>query len=189
MIEKNYTIKRHRIYCGLVLVVILVYATACASSENNNKLESTNDFEIDDILENPDPEIDFISGMDLDIVDEKEYNNFSFELSTQEFIKNKDNQIVCKIINNNVGNGFYYYQILYIEFKNKGEWQRLAYYPPEIFYEGNWFYSGVEGNNTEPNTAEVYFEKENLKDELYEGQYRLVLFVGPKVFYANFKVT
>lgn len=187
MIKKSFYVKVKKI-C-LILLIIVMSALFMACEQRGSEEINTTGTEINNAIhENPAFAGYFMDGMELDIEDEEEYDNFSFQLSVAEFDQNEDFEIECTIINNNVGKGFYYYQIPYVEYEEDGKWERLAYNPPQLLYEENWFYSGVEGNTLEPNEARIYFYKKYLDSEMKKGDFRLVLFVGQEVFYANFKV-
>ena len=80
--------------------------------------------------ENPDPpSIDIMETVPLDFEMETDYDNISVETELTTYPKSTE-EIIYTITNHNVGKGFYYFSIPYIEYYEQGKWVRLAYYPP-----------------------------------------------------------
>lgn len=178
----------------ICLIVVCFIVTGCSDKDEilNSSSQEISSTMSSDITKNPniDPEIlssDFLlEPTPLDVQNEMNYDKIIVSLDKQEYSLENEN-VVCSITNQNVGAGFYYYYIPFVEYYNNNEWVRLSYYPPETEFDGQWYFCAIDGyENIEFSTA-VKFEPEYVREELSKGKYRLVLFVGPNKYYAEFE--
>lgn len=136
---------------------------------------------------NPDTiNIDFSKPfLGLDIDPDLSHDNIVAITDKESYPLNID-KISCVIKNNNVGKGFYSYEVPFIEQYKDGTWKRLSYQPPNL-QTSRWLFFGEEGNKTKSNEGNLYFFPKYVQNELTSGKYRLVIFVGNNIIYAPFK--
>jgi hypothetical protein len=103
--------------------------------------------------------------------------NAHYALGTEE--------IICVVRNNNVGKGFYVYDVPFLEMSCDGEWVRLSYQPPQIEV-AQWSFCGIENNATEPTSRNLTFSPQYVENALAYGNYRLVVFTAQKTLYVPF---
>lgn len=165
----------------LKMVMLIFLMSLLSGCSEKRKVESN---------PNMDPEpIDISASIPLDFEMETDYSNIILEME-HTFSLEEVEIIECSIINLNVGKGFWYFHIPYIENYADGKWIRLSYYPNEYYNEeGRWYICGVEGNRTESNSCEVFLETQYISEEVKEGKYRIVVFVGNEKRYAEFEIT
>ena len=147
----------------------------------------TNDKNFDTISFNTIAKEDFPGQNPLNVPVETDYDNIKVELENNIYPLNFD-KIKYTITDKNVGKGFYYYYIPFLEKQKDDKWIRLSYTPPETQYEEAWYFCAVEGNTTEPNSTTQYLIAKYINEDLTTGKYRLVLFVGPNEYTAEFEL-
>lgn len=137
---------------------------------------------------NTDPDLQEInSAVSLDFEMEDAYDNLFAETELLTYPRDAE-KIFYTIENRNTGKGFFYFSVPFIEYKDNGSWVRLAYYPPDYNEEGGrWYVCGVEGNRDISYSCRGVFYPEYVLNEIEEGEYRLVLFVGDRKIYAEFE--
>jgi len=124
---------------------------------------------------------------------EQDYSNIIC-YSEQEVYPADTERIDITVENQNVGKGFYVYDLPYIEKNTDGEWVRLEF--DEEFYNNfmamandKWPYCYIENSETTPFSTRVcILPAEELAEPLTEGDYRAVVFVGKETIYAPFKI-
>lgn len=144
-----------------------------------------------DISGNPDPEP--IKAEEQNI---HEFLNIELDLSYDSIIAKTEkdtyplnvDQITCTVQNNNVGKGFYLYEIPFVEQRIDGKWVRL-YYNSDRLEVAQWQFCGIEGNTTEPNSSQYVVKLKDINATLIPGEYRLVVFTAQKKVYATFTLT
>lgn len=153
-------------------------------SDSNDKISNTLST---DKISNTHSIEDFTGNHLLDVDVETDYDHIKIELDNDIYPLDFD-KIICKLTNENVGKGFYYYYIPFLEKQEDDEWIRLSYTPPEIRYDATWHFCAIEGNTTEPNSTLKYLHSEYINDDLEPGKYRIVIFVGPNEYTAEFEL-
>ena len=195
----------------MFIVAISLLLGGCGQSQNKEaELTSDDVNESLDINEteettedkyppNPDPEPlgegVYVGKIEMQgIGNEEKYDNIRIEMEETTY-KLGTEKIMCNITNENVGKGFWVYYVPLLEYKDNGEWKRLRYYTKSMklcLETPKWYYvanktAGMEGFDTtkQHSTMSILFTK-YVMDELVPGEYRLVLFVGPNKYYAEF---
>ena len=169
-----------------------------ATDETKSKNESEEDSKADiessrniPTAPNSDPELlsdeGYLRYNSIGVQNEEKYDNITVRTEKNTY-NISETEIKCILTNENVGKGFYYYYFPMIEYKEDNEWIRLAYYPPESEYDEQWYFCAIEGNTTEPNSTITTLFTEYVGQEIIPGEYRLVLFIGPNKYYAEFAV-
>ena len=123
----------------------------------------------------------------LNIELDSSYDNIIAKTEKETYSLNVD-QITCIVQNNNVGKGFYLYEIPFLEQKTDGKWVRL-YYNSDRLEVARWQFCGIEGNTTEPTATQYVVYLKDIKTEFVSGEYRLVVFTAQKKVYATFTLT
>lgn len=95
--------------------------------------------------------------------------------------------ISCIITNANIGKGFYYYEIPYIEQKIGDQWVRL-FNNSERIGVAQWLFCGTVDNTTIPNSCQVNIELSNVEPTIIAGKYRFVIFTPENTLYAEFDI-
>lgn len=125
----------------------------------------------------------------FDVILETDYSNITVETEFPSYSKDVD-EISYTLTNNNVARGFYFYFMPYIEKYQFGEWVRLSYYPPEYENDASkWHLCALEGNTTDKYSTLQYLDPEYVSPKMTKGKYRLVVFVGDQIAYAEFEIT
>ncbi len=124
---------------------------------------------------------------------EQDYSNIIC-YAEQEVYPADTERINITVENQNVGKGFYVYDLPYIEKNTDGEWVRLKF-DDEFFNtymargDSKWVYCYIENSKTTPfSTLVCILPAEQLAEPLTEGDYRAVVFVGKETLYAPFKI-
>lgn len=189
----------------LFLIFICCIASGCSKEENidDKLLQSTEskqssekeyDTSVGEMTEeilkpNGDPDVlseEFLSEpTPLNVKNELEYDKITVSLDKESYSL-EDEVIKCTVKNGNVGKGFYYYYIPFIECYSENKWNRLSYYPPETQYDEQWYFCAIEGNDDIEYSTTITFDPQYVSDVLKEGKYRLVIFVGPNKYYVEF---
>ncbi len=124
---------------------------------------------------------------------EQDYSNIIC-YAEQEVYPADTERINITVENQNVGKGFYVYDLPYIEKNTDGEWVRLKF-DDEFFNtymargDSKWVYCYIENSKTTPfSTLVCILPAEQLAEPLTEGDYRAVVFVGKETIYAPFKI-
>ena len=165
--------KYKRIITAFLIFSILMLVPGCKTVEHK---------------ENPDPpSIDIVETVPLDFEMETDYDNISVETELTTYPKSTE-EIIYTITNHNVGKGFYYFSIPYIEYYEQGKWVRLAYYPPNYSEEaGNWNICGIEGNREIEYSCNGVFYPQFISEGIKDGQYRMIIFVGDTKAFCEFE--
>lgn len=200
------TLRKRRLIVKSVLPIVIVVCviSGCKSNDKENRDLSENTLEDTsekkqimmnkdkniDSVPNKDPETmsadDLSSTSPIDVQNELEYDNMSVSLEKKSY--SVDEIIRCTITNGNVGKGFFYYYVPFIEYYNNEEWVRLSYYPPETQYDEQWYFCAIEGNDNKENSTVIMFDPQYVSETLKEGRYRLVIFMGQNKYYAEFSM-
>lgn len=99
-----------------------------------------------------------------------------------------DSEVIsCIITNANIGKGFYYYEIPYIEQKKGDQWVRL-FNNSERIGVAQWLFCGTVDNTTIPNSCQVNIELSNVEPTITAGRYRFVIFTPENTLYAEFDI-
>lgn len=166
------------------LLAMILICTSCGSK--NTDISSSCDFPAST---NPTTE-QFADGYEdfgIDVEIEEDYSNIiaftEFESYTKEV-----KEINITIMNENVGKGFYFYMIPFIEKFENGQWVRMDYRPPTFQQEQQWAFCGVENNSTIKYSTMNIILTEYLNEPFEIGEYRVVNFVGKTVVYAPFQI-
>lgn len=128
-----------------------------------------------------------------EIANETEYDNIVVEMDKTTY-KLGTAKIIAYVKNLNVGKGFWAYHIPLLEYNDNGEWVRLRYYTESMrmgLEMSEWLY--VMNGTKEGETVQTICHRapfvlftEYVMDELVPGLYRLVMYVGPSKYYAEF---
>lgn len=119
-------------------------------------------------------------------VNEVAYDNIQVKMNKDKY-SIYDRQISCTISDGNAGKAFYYHHYPLVEYKDGDNWVRLSYYPPESDYEIQWFQCYDETDKNKKNSTVVSFFPEYMEEDFVVGQYRLIIFIGPNTYYAEFE--
>lgn len=122
----------------------------------------------------------------LNIEEESDYDNL-FAEALESTYNTSDDSITCKVTDRIPGKGFYYYEIPFIEKNINGEWIRFLNKSNQLDV-ASWFFCGIEGNTSKPNSCNVKANLSDFKPKIDEGEYRFVIFTADKMIYANFNV-
>jgi len=159
--------KKTQYFVCFIVFVLFFFAVGC----NNASEESVG---------NPDPPpLDIETSKlheSLDFEVDQSYDKIRVYTEMETYPLNAD-KIICTAVNDNVGKGFYIYNIPLVEYNNNGNWKRLMYKPPQYETE-RWSVCGIEGNYTESHSRGFIFNPEYVEQELQIGSYRLVFFLG-----------
>lgn len=163
-------------YIVLLFIFVLIMLSGCNNLESQVKTP------------NKDPEpIDIATPVPLEFEMESDYGNIISKTELPIYSKDTE-KIIYTITNNNVGKGFYYFSIPCIEYYDNNKWIRLTYYPPDYTQEAErWNICGIEGNNEIQYSCNGAFFPQSVSEGIGDGLYRLVIFVGDKKVYAEFK--
>ena len=181
----------------LLLIIVCCLLVGCSKDKDEKIIQTTSeDTTIDNngdivLKANKDPDVlskEKLSFTLLNVQTEMDYDNISISIEKELFSLEENDAIKCKIINKNIGKGFYYYYIPFVEYYNNNEWVRLSYYPPETEYDEQWYFCAVEGNDNMEYSTITTFYPQYVREELVEGRYRLVVFVGTNKYYAEFNL-
>ncbi len=153
----------------LILVMVVFIISGCTMQKENNLTIPTFDNSIN---------IHSVVGIE----NETDYDNIK-AIAEQECFNKDINKIRIKIINNNVGKGFYMYSIPSIQIMKNKVWQNVEYNNPDI---PQWLFIGEEGNHSMPNYTYCYINSENIKGGLKTGEYRIAIFAPDNVIYSYF---
>ena len=159
------------------LLLIITLALTLASCQSN-----------DEYVELTPPEVDFdmYSSYGLDIEVETDYDNMS--VYTEKSVYSlQDEYIKCKITNNNVGKGFYFYNTPSIQKKVGDVWETLSYDTTGILYS-RYGFCGVEDDNERSYTTTIRLYINRVTPKMEKGDYRIVIFTPMKTFYAEFSM-
>ncbi|MDD3251346.1 MAG: hypothetical protein PHV18_02165 [Lachnospiraceae bacterium] len=168
--------KKQKCIIVFLILSVLVLISGCIKTESKEH----------EVNVNPEP-IDITESVPLDFEMETDYSNIMVKTELSVYPKGTE-KIVYTITNNNAGKGFYYFSIPYIEYYDKDEWVRLAYYPPDYYQEiGRWDICGIEGNKEIPYSCNGVFYPQSILNGIEDGTCRLVIFAGNNEIYAEFK--
>ena len=159
------------------LLLIITLALILASCQSN-----------DEYVELTPPEVDFdmYSSYGLDIEVETDYDNMS--VYTEKSVYSlQDEYIKCKITNNNVGKGFYFYNTPSIQKKVGDAWETLSYDTTGILYS-RYGFCGVEDDNERSYTTTIRLYINRVTPKMEKGDYRIVVFTPMRIFYAEFSM-
>jgi|GEM_PF-5669406 len=118
---------------------------------------------------------------------ETDYSNISAVIG-KEVYSSADTYAYCDISDNNIGKAFYYYSQPYLEKLVNGKWVNVPLKQQEYALEdGQWYLCYIEGNTAKPNSSGVKLLFNRLAEPITSGTYRMVVFVGNKKVYANFR--
>ena len=159
---------------------VSVLVCGCSNKHSKNSDYPPNENpggSIEEFVDNPSP---------LNVENEDMYNNISIKLDKELY--NSQDVVECTITNANKGKGFYYYYIPFVEYFNGEEWIRLSYYPSETEYEEQWYYCAVEGSDNLEYSTNITLDMKYIKEQLIDGKYRLLVFVGPNEYKAEFEI-
>lgn len=120
----------------------------------------------------------------LNIELENDYRNI-VAIPEKEIFNKDVEKIKVKILNNNVGKGFYIYSSPVIQFYKNKEWQNIGYFSDEI---AQWLFIGVEDNKDEVNYTYFYIYPELFERKLQCGKYRISIFIPNDIIYAYFSI-
>ena len=161
-------------FCAVIIV-------ACSSSDKNGDNSEYPAVTEPEFAGGNDWNEEFDCGIETDctnIVAVTEFEQYSTDVE----------RINCTVTNNNIGNGFYIYDIPFIERLQNDKWVRVDFWTDALMYENNWGFCYIKDNTTKPNSTRVVFLTEYLLEDFCPGEYRLVVFVGCGKVYAPFKV-
>lgn len=109
-------------------------------------------------------------------------------VEAKEKLYSIDSEVIsCILTNANIGKGFYYYEIPYIELKKDDQWVRL-FNNSERIDVAQWLFCGTDDNTTIPNSCQVNIELSNVEPAITAGRYRFVIFTPENTLYAEFDI-
>ncbi len=121
------------------------------------------------------------------VENETDYSNIIIYSDCQAY-PNDATEIALVLTDNNIGKGFYFYPIPFIEKKQNGEWIRIAYRDPSANYESTWHYCAIENNTAQSNSTIVTLLAEYLEGGFSTGEYKVTVYVGDKKVSTTFKI-
>ena len=109
--------------------------------------------------------------------------------SRKECYSSSDIELECIVENEKAGDGFYVYDVPYIERLENNVWVRLYNHTQKL--DGNldaarWKLCAVDGNTTEKNSTVLTILSDEMEPALTAGEYRFVVFLSDKILYAPF---
>lgn len=174
----------------LAFCLLFCFLTACETEKADERFLDEH-FSGESPPNDPEPYFSTDEDIPMSIMlgceNETDYSNITAVTEFSEYGRETE-KIICTVTDYNVGKGFYIFLVPYIDVFQDGEWKRLNYRPQELYYENIWAYCCIEGNTTKPNSTNIVFVAEDLKDDFCAGDYRLVVFVGDRKTYAPFSV-
>lgn len=94
--------------------------------------------------------------------------------------------VSCVLSDPNIGNGFYFYEIPYIEFYTADDrWQRLYYDSDRLPY-AQWLLCYVDESS--PSSCVLTIQMNRVDFDFTPGKYRFVIFTAENVRYAEFEL-
>ena len=123
-------------------------------------------------------------------VDEK-YDNIA-AAALQESYSSETSEIVCELKNQNVGKGFYYFPIPFLEKYEDGNWTEIYNGDSAAKYQyGDGYalcgYADYVADDKEFST-QLKIETKNLSPDLHAGHYRFKIYTAKSIVYAEFDV-
>ncbi len=180
----------------LIFLIICCILLSSCDNKSSSSLETSSSINDVVIFEQTNPTTEmFETGYNDFLVDnepEQDYSNIVCYTDFTEYPSTTE-KIIITITNKNIGKGFYYNFIPYIEKKYNNEWIRLKYksdiYNNWMMTESNWWgYCCVEGDESIPYSCNITVKTNEFENQMEEGEYRAVVFVGKEVIYAYFNI-
>lgn len=166
-----------RVICFISLLPLSLFLTSC-----DKKNESSHDGNADpNPISNEEKNIHTMLGID----EEPSYDMISIT-SSQKIYDISTDIISCVVTDENIGKGFYYYEIPFIEFySDNNKWERL-YYNSDRLEHAQWLFCGM--NSSSQSTCTLSIEMKRVDFDFVPGNYRFVVFTADNTLYAEFEL-
>ena len=125
----------------------------------------------------------------LGIVEDETYNNIS-ATSLESVYSTDAKELICELKNSNLGKGFYYFPIPFLEKYKNGNWEQVYNGDPSISYQyyDGYALCGLAYFVTDKEfSTRVTIQTKNLTG-LTEGHYRFKIYTAKNILYAEFDV-
>lgn len=164
----------------IVFMSMILFCCGCSSDHQDEEMIVGND--------DPAPITEKERSMHviLGMSEDTDYTNIHADSKEAEYTLDTE-YVTCVLTNENVGKGFYYYSVPFIEAEKDGEWVRLLNDSEDVQY-AQWAFCGREGNTTEPNSCAVKTALSDITPEMTAGKYRFVVFTAENTLYAEFQL-
>lgn len=161
-------------YKRFFIILMSIFAISCTSCDSKQN----------QIICNKDPELLSVEDRNihqlLGISEDESYENIVIH-SLKETYSTDDEKLTCVVTNENIGKGFYYYNIPFIEKNIDDNWVRLN----NTTSNPEWYFCGADDKSV-TNECHISTLFENIEPSLTNGEYRFVIFTAEKVLYTNF---
>lgn len=126
----------------------------------------------------------------LGIAVDETYDNIS-AVSLESVYRTDATELICELKNANLGKGFYFFPLPFLEKYENDDWKQLYNGDPSIYYQYGDGYAlcGAADHVTDKEfSTRVKIQTENLTPGLTEGHYRFKIYTAKNILYAEFDV-
>ncbi|MBE5938848.1 MAG: hypothetical protein E7266_00485 [Lachnospiraceae bacterium] len=174
----------------LIGIIVLSLLICCGCADKQDSRETKREKEALSVEVNTDPifsEDDYWEEYMLDGINVSDTGEYVSIYSEKEVYYTTDEYISCILKGTELGTGFYYYGIPYIEKYEDDTWIRLQHNSKNIAM-AQWCICAEEDGEDRYASCKLSVTLDNVSSRIDEGTYRFVVFFPDKVMYALFEM-